>query len=295
MNYDKNSNKNKRQDREQQKNNKFKNEKWTQKKPKDDTDNSFNNKKHVDLNKDNDDVIIGINPVNEALKSGRTINKIMVTSGEKRGHVQGIVSQARREKIVVQEVAVNVIEKFANGGVHQGIIAFTSPYDYVDIDTILQKAEEKNEKPFVIIADGITDPHNLGALIRTGEALGAHGIIIPKRNSVAVNSTVAKASAGAVEHFLVARETNIQMCLEELKKKGLWIIGADAGAKQNLSDVDLKGGIGLVVGGEDKGIGRLIAEKCDYLIKIPMKGKVSSLNASVAGAILMYEAVRQRS
>lgn len=243
---------------------------------------------------DNPDVVIGINPVSEALKSGRTINKIMVAAGEKRGHVQGIVSQARKNKIVVQEVGTQVLEKFAGGGVHQGIIAFTSPYDYVDVDAILQRAIERNEKPFVIVADGITDPHNLGALIRTGEALGAHGIIIPKRNSVAVNSTVAKASAGAVEHFLIARETNINMCLEDLKKKGLWIVGADASAKVVVSDVDLKGAIALVVGGEDKGIGRLIAEACDFLVKIPMKGKISSLNASVAGAILMYETTRQR-
>jgi len=291
MNFDKN----KRQKGEQERHNNIKSEKWTQKKTWDGADSSFNNERDIDSNRDNEDIVIGINPVSEAVKSGRTINKIMVASGEKRGHVQGIVSQARKDKIVVQEVNAQVLDKVAGGGVHQGIIAFTSPYDYVDIDTILQKAAEKNEKPFVIIADGITDSHNLGALIRTGEVLGAHGIIIPKRNAVAINSTVAKASAGAVEHFLVARETNIQMCLESLKKKGLWIIGADAGAKQNLSDVDLKGAIGLVVGGEDKGIGRLIAEKCDFLVKIPMKGKISSLNASVAGAILMYETVRQRS
>lgn len=240
------------------------------------------------------DIVIGINPVSEALKSGRTINKIMVAIGEKRGHVQGIISQARRDKIVVQEVGTQVLNKFAGGGAHQGIIAFTSPYDYVDVDTILQRAADKNEKPFVIIADGITDPHNLGALIRTGEALGAHGIIIPKRNSVAVNLTVAKASAGAVEHFLIARETNINMCLEDLKGKGLWIVGADANAKQKLSEADLKGAIGLVIGGEDKGIGRLTAKACDFLVKIPMKGKISSLNASVAGAILMYETARQR-
>lgn len=248
----------------------------------------------VPLLPDNEDIVIGINPVNEAIKSGRTINKIMVVSGEKRGHVQGIVSQARKDRIVVQEVKAQVLDKFAGGGVHQGIIAFTSPYDYVDIDAIFQRAAERNENPFVIVADGITDPHNLGALVRTGEALGAHGIIIPKRNSVAVNSTVAKASAGAVEHFLIARETNIQMCLEELKKKGLWIVGADASAKQKVSEVDLRGAIGLVIGGEDKGIGRVVAAACDFLVKIPMKGKISSLNASVAGAILMYEAVRQR-
>jgi len=254
----------------------------------------MSNDRHKYSNDNNEDIVIGINPVSEAVKSGRTINKIMVVIGEKRGHVQGIVSEARRNKIVVQEVNPQVLDKFAGGGVHQGIIAFTSPYDYVDVDAILQKAADNNEKPFVIIADGITDPHNLGALIRTAEALGAHGIVIPKRNSVAVNSTVAKASAGAVEHLMVARETNIQVCLENLKKKGLWIVGADASAKSNLSDVDLKGSIGLVIGGEDKGIGRLIAEECDFLVKIPMKGKVSSLNASVAGAILMYETVRQR-
>jgi len=255
----------------------------------------MSNDRYNNANDNNEDIIIGINPVSEAVKSGRTINKIMVVAGEKRGHVQGIVTEARRNKVVVQEVKAQVLDKFAGGGVHQGIIAFTSPYDYVDVDAILQKAIDKDEKPFVIIADGITDPHNLGALIRTAEALGAHGIIIPKRNSVAVNSTVAKASAGAVEHLPVARETNIQVCLENLKKKGLWIVGADAGAKSKLADVDLKGSIGLVVGGEDKGIGRLIAEECDFLVKIPMKGKISSLNASVAGAILMYETVRQRS
>ena len=241
-----------------------------------------------------EDIIMGRNPIMEVLKSERDINKILVASGEKKGSIIEILRIARDKKIVVQETEMSKLDFISNNGNHQGIIAYVAPFPYVEVEDILEKARSKNEKAFVIIADGITDPHNLGALVRTAEALGAHGIIIPKRNSVPVTSTVAKVSAGAIEYLSVARVTNIARCIEDLKKEGLWIIGADMDGKTELSKADLNSPVALVVGGEDTGIGKLVKEKCDIVVSIPMKGKISSLNASVAGAIMMYEVARQR-
>ena len=240
------------------------------------------------------DIIMGRNPVLEALKAERPINKILMTAVEKKGSIVEIIRLAREKRIVVQEVSNVQLDLATERGNHQGIVAFVAPFPYVEVEDILAKAEEKGEKAFVIIADGVTDPHNLGALIRTAEAGGAHGIIIPKRNAAPVTSTVSKVSAGAVEYLPVARETNIVRCIEDLKKEGLWVIGADMDGDTLLYNTDFKGPVALVVGGEDKGLGRLVKEKCDIVVKIPMKGSMSSLNASVAGAIMMYEVVRQR-
>lgn len=241
------------------------------------------------------DIILGRNPVIEALKAERPINKILIASDEKKGPIKQIINLAKEKRIVIKKVKINRLNQIAKGNNHQGVIAFTSPFDYVEVDDILAKAEEKNEKPFILIADGITDPHNLGALIRTAEAAGVHGLIIPKHHSASVNSTVTKASAGAVEYLFVARETNIVRCIENLKRTGVWVIGIDLEGETLFYDADLKQPIALVIGGEDRGIRKLVKEKCDFIVKIPMKGKISSLNASVAGAIVMYEVVRQRS
>lgn len=240
------------------------------------------------------DIIMGRNSVLEALKAERPINKILVAAGEKKGTIIEIIRLAREKRIVIQEVSNTQLDQVSDKGNHQGIVAFAAPFPYVEVEDILAKAKEKGEKAFIIIADGITDPHNLGALIRTAEAAGAHGIIIPRRNSTPVTSTVAKVSAGAVEYLPVARETNIVRCIEDLKKSGLWVIGADMDGKDLLFNTDLKSPVALVIGGEDKGLGRLVKEKCDIIVRIPMKGSMSSLNASVAGAVMMYEVVRQR-
>lgn len=246
---------------------------------------------------DNDnppDILIGRNPVQEALKSGKTINKILVAAGDRKGSIKEIIALAKERRIVIQEVNSIRLDQISQNGNHQGIVAFVSPFSYVEVEDILAKAREKDQNALVIIADAISDPHNLGALIRTAEALGAHGLIIPKRNAVPVTSTVAKVSAGAVEYLPVARETNIVRCIELLKKQGLWIVGADMDGESMVYEADLKVPIALVIGGEDKGIGRLIKENCDIIVRIPMKGSMSSLNASVAGAVMIYEACRQR-
>ncbi len=241
------------------------------------------------------DILAGRNPVLEALKSERPINKILVTKGEKKGSIKEIIGMAREKKVIIQEVNADFLYQLVPDVNHQGVAALVSPFEYVEVEDILKKAEQSREDAFVILADGINDPHNLGALIRTAEAAGAHGMIIPKRHCVPVTSTVAKASSGAVEYLPVARETNMVRCIEGLKKEGLWVIGADADGESQLYEVDLKMPVALVVGGEGRGIGRLVKEKCDIVVRIPMKGNITSLNASVAGAVLMYEVVRQRS
>lgn len=240
------------------------------------------------------DMLIGRNPVLEALKAERPINKILAASGERKGSIREIIALAKEKRIIMQEVSISFLNQITNNENHQGIVALVSPFSYAEIEDILAAAGEKGENPFVVIADEITDTHNLGALIRTAEAAGAHGLVIPKRHSVPITSTVAKASAGAVEYLPVARETNIVRCIEFLKKEGLWIIGADAEGSTSLYDVDFKVPAALVIGGEDKGIGRLVKENCDVIVNIPMRGRINSLNASVAGALLMYEVVKQR-
>lgn len=240
-----------------------------------------------------EDKIIGRNPVLEAIRSGRSIDKILIKKGKYEGSIVPIIKKAKEAKILIQEVDKAKLDTISEGENHQGVIAYVSAYDYVTVKDILLKAEEKGEPPFVIICDKITDPHNLGAILRTANCVGAHGVIIPKRNSVGVNSIVAKTSAGAVEYTPVAKVTNIAGTIEDLKKEGMWIAGADMNGEE-MYKVDLKGSLGLVIGSEGEGISRLVREKCDFIASIPMNGQINSLNASVAAGVLMYEALRQR-
>jgi 23S rRNA (guanosine2251-2'-O)-methyltransferase len=236
----------------------------------------------------------GRNPVIEAIKSGRTIEKILIAKGSQEGSIRQLIAMAREKGLVIVEVDREKLDYMSETKSHQGVIAITSPYKYVEVQDILNYAKEKGEKPFVIILDEIYDPHNLGAIIRTAEATGAHGIIIPKRRAVGLTPTVAKASAGAIEYVKVAKVTNISQTINKLKENGLWIVGADMDGDKSYFESDFTDAIALVIGSEGEGISRLVKDRCDYLVNMPMKGKVSSLNASVAGAVLMYEVVRQR-
>lgn len=239
-------------------------------------------------------ILEGRNPVMEALKSGRSINRIIISSGDREGSINKILAIAKEKGIVIQEVEKSRLDTLSVTGAHQGIVAYVSPKDYVEPQVFLDKAKLKDEEVFLLILDGITDPHNFGSIIRTADAVGVHGIIIPKRRAVALNATVAKASAGALEYIDVARVTNIAMTIDDLKEKGIWIVGTDSAAQKKYDEADLKGPIALVIGGEGEGIGKLIHDKCDFTVSIPMVGGVSSLNASVAAAILMYEVKKQR-
>lgn len=235
----------------------------------------------------------GRNPVLEALNHGKTIDKIIVKKGEIEGTLKVIVAKAVEKGIVVQEVDKHKMELISKSHNNQGIIALCPAKEYVEVDDILNIAKEKNEDPFIIILDEITDPHNLGAVLRTADACGAHGVIIPKRRAVGLTAVVSKTSAGAVEHVAVARVTNIARTIDDLKKAGVWVTCADMKGTVYY-DAELKGPIALVIGSEGEGVGRLIKEKCDFSVKIPMYGKISSLNASVAASLVMYEVVRQR-
>lgn len=237
-------------------------------------------------------IIIGRNAVIEALKNNREIEKLTVAKGAE-GSVKQIVAMARDKKIPLYFSDKARMDKQASGGIHQGVIASVSDYRYCTVDDILQRAADRGEPPFIIILDGLEDPHNLGAVMRTAECAGAHGIIIPKRRSVSVTETVAKTSAGAVEYMLCAKVTNIAAAIEELKQKGVWIGACDMGGELYWQQ-DLTGAIALVVGGEGSGVSRLVREKCDFVVSIPMKGRITSLNASNAASILMYEVVKQR-
>ncbi len=240
-----------------------------------------------------EDKILGRNPVTEAIRSGRAIDKILVKKGRHEGSIVPIIKKAKDAGIVIQEVDKAKLDAVAEGENHQGIIAYASAHEYVSVRDILEKARDKGEPPFVIICDRITDPHNLGAILRTANCVGAHGVIIPKRGSVGVNSTVVKTSAGAVEYTPVAKVTNIATTIDELKKDGMWIAAADMDGEE-MYRTDLTGSLGIVIGSEGGGISRLVKEKCDFTASIPMAGEINSLNASVAAAILMYEALRQR-
>ena len=240
-----------------------------------------------------DDVIIGRNPVSEALRSGREIDRILVAKGEKNGSAVAILAKARKKKIPIKEVDSRKLD-FISGGVnHQGIIAFCAVKQYVEVDDIFKLAEERKESPFIIVLDEIEDPHNLGAIIRTAECTGVHGVIIPKRRSAALSYAVGKASAGAVEYVPVARVTNISNTIEELKKRGVWVYGADMNGT-DYTKCDFSGATALVIGNEGKGISRLVREKCDEIVSLPMTGKIKSLNASVAAGVLMYAAIEKK-
>ena len=241
-----------------------------------------------------DDIVEGRNAVLELLNSDRDINKIYVQNGEKHGSINKIIAVARENKIVVTEVEKSKLDFMSKTQNHQGVIAVVPPFNYCDVEDILELAREKQEDVFILILDGIEDPHNLGSIIRTAETAGVHGIIIPKRRSVSVNSTVSKVSAGAVEHMKIARVNNINDTIKKLKDNGLWIIGTDGDAKILYYNQDLKGDIAIIIGSEGYGISRLVKENADMLVKIPMKGKVTSLNASVSAGIIIYEAVKQR-
>ena len=241
-----------------------------------------------------DDQIEGRNSVLELLESGKDINKIYVTRGEKHGSINKILGIAKERKIIVVEKDRRQMDEMSQEENYQGVIAIVPPFEYVEIQDILQEALEKEEDPFILILDGIEDPHNLGSIIRTAETAGVHGIIIPKRRAVSVNSTVNKASAGAVEHMKIARVTNISDAIEDLKRAGLWICGTDINAEKYYYNQDLTGPLGIVIGNEGKGISTKVKKNCDFNVKIPMKGKIKSLNASVSTGIIVYEAMKQR-
>ncbi|WP_242861495.1 23S rRNA (guanosine(2251)-2'-O)-methyltransferase RlmB [Cellulosilyticum ruminicola] len=240
-----------------------------------------------------ENVLFGRNAVIEALKGERTVDKILVQKGEKEGSVIKIISGAKAKNIVVQEVEKSKLDELTGRKKHQGVVAYVAAHEYVSVDEILEYAKSKGEHPFVLILENIQDPHNLGAIVRTAHTAGVHGIIIPKRRAVGLTGTVAKSSAGALEHTKIAKVSNIGQTIKELKAQGLWIACADMGGK-TLFEEDLTGPIGIVVGSEGEGISRLTRENCDYTVSVPMYGKVTSLNASVAASIMVYEVVRQR-
>lgn len=245
-------------------------------------------------NKRNDGVIAGRNAVTEALRSGRVIDSIIVARGNLGGAVSSIIAKAKNKNIPIKEADTKKLDFMCGGAVHQGIVAVAAIKEYASVDDIFALAETRGELPFIIIADGLEDPHNLGAIIRTAECAGAHGVIIPRRHATGLTYAVGKASAGAIEYVPVARVTNIAATIEELKQRGLWIYAADMDG-QPWCEADLKGAVGLVVGNEGKGVSRLVKEKCDVVLSLPMKGQINSLNASVAAGIMMYEISRQRS
>lgn len=241
-----------------------------------------------------DDKIEGRNPVIELLRSERDIDKIFIQKGEKSGSILKIISEASKKGIVIQKVDKNKLDKMSETHSHQGVIAVTSAAQYVELEDILEKSKNDNTDPFVVVLDEINDPHNMGSIIRTAEAVGVDGVIIPKRRSVGLSAIVAKASAGAVEYMKVCKVTNIARTIDELKDKGLWIVGLDVSGDTDIFNSDLKGPLAIVIGNEGKGISRLVREKCDFIYKIPMYGNIQSLNASVATGVILYEAVKQR-
>lgn len=237
--------------------------------------------------------IEGRNAVMEAFRSGKTVDKLFVQDGCKDGPVQSITREARKHDTIIQYVPKERLDQMSSTGKHQGVIAYAAAYEYAEVEDILKLAEEKGEPPFIFLLDGIEDPHNLGAIIRTANLAGAHGVIIPKHRAVGLTATVARTSAGALNYTPVAKVTNLVSTMEELKKHGLWFVCADMGG-ETMYRLNLTGPIGLVIGNEGSGVGRLVKENCDMIASIPMKGDIDSLNASVAAGVLAYEIVRQR-
>lgn len=239
------------------------------------------------------EIIIGKNPVIEALKSGRSVNKVLV-SEQLNPHSQGKLQQlVKQADTIVQKVPKNKLDALADGN-HQGVVAYVASYQYATIDDLFSRAEARNEAPFFILLDELEDPHNLGSILRTADAAGAHGVIIPKRRSVGLTATVAKTAAGALEYIPVARVTNITQTIEELKTKNIWVVGTEADGTEDYRSLDGTLPIALVIGNEGKGMSRLVKEKCDWTVSLPMTGQVSSLNASVACGLLLYEVFRKR-
>ena len=267
-------------------NNKNRNNKPHGSRPRDD----FDSRRRAELD---ECTVFGRNAVKELLGSGRDIEKMYVQSGEREGSITLLIGIAAERKIPIMEVDKSKLDQLSFGERHQGVVAIASARNYYSVDDILEYAKSKDEPPFVIILDGVEDPHNLGAIIRSAECLGAHGVIIPKRRSVGLNTTVAKASAGAVEYMRVAKVTNIASVIDELKERGLWIYAADMGERAYF-DVDMTGPMALVLGSEGFGISRLVKEKCDFTVSIPRSGEVNSMNVSCAAAVVMADVVRQR-
>lgn len=246
----------------------------------------------VEVNQD--ELIAGKHPVLEALRSGREINKIWIAEGSQKSVAQSITAEAKKQGIVVQFVDKRKLDSMAQGVAHQGVIAQAAAFAYVEVEELLEIAKSKNETPFLLLLDEIEDPHNLGSILRTAECTGVHGVIIPKRRAAGLTATVLKTSAGAAEHVPVARVTNLAQTIDKLKEAGVWVAGTDLSAKQDVYKTKFDMPLAIVIGNESKGMGRLIKEKCDFLVKLPMLGQLNSLNASVAAGVLMYEVVRQR-
>ncbi|MEE1187048.1 MAG: 23S rRNA (guanosine(2251)-2'-O)-methyltransferase RlmB [Acutalibacteraceae bacterium] len=240
-----------------------------------------------------DNLVIGRNSVSELLSSGREVERILVESGNRTGSINVILAKAKQRKIPIKEVNKSKLDSLCANSNHQGIAAYASEVKYCSVDDILNYAKEKDEAPFIIICDQIEDPHNLGAIIRTAECVGAHGVIIPARHSCGVNFAVAKAACGAIEYMKIARVTNLVSTIKELKEKNIWVYAADMDGV-NAQNQDFKGAVALVVGSEGNGVSRLVKENCDVIVKLEMKGKITSLNASVAAGVLMYEILKSR-
>ena len=255
---------------------------------------NFRDRKDITPEEENENQIEGRNALTEALRSGRTIDKVFVAAGETDSALQRLAAQAKQAGAVVVPVDRRKLDFMSTTHAHQGVIALVAAREYFSIDDILETAAERGETPLIVICDELSDPHNLGAIIRSAECAGAHGVIIPKRRSVGLTATVAKASAGALEYMKVARVTNINAAMEELKEKGVWIFGTAAEGSIPMYEADLCGPTAIVIGSEGEGMSRLVEKNCDVTVHIPMKGSITSLNASAAAAILLYEAVRQR-
>lgn len=237
--------------------------------------------------------IEGRNSVIEAFRAGKPIDKVFIQDGVQDGPIQTIKREAKKHDTMIKFVTKERLDQISETGKHQGVIAYAAAYEYAQVEDILEVARQKNEPPFIILLDNIEDPHNLGAIIRTANLAGAHGVIIPKNRAVGLTATVARTSAGAINYTPVARVTNLGKTMEDLKKEGMWFVCADMGGT-TMYNLDLKGSIGLVIGNEGEGVGRLVKEKCDFIASVPMKGDIDSLNASVAAGVLAYEIVRQR-
>lgn len=241
-----------------------------------------------------EDLIAGRHSVLEALKSGRSINKIWIAESAQRHQIQPIVAEAKNSGAVIQFVDKRKLDQMVDNVPHQGIVAQVAAYGYAEVDDILARARERGQAPFILLLDEIEDPHNLGSILRTAECAGVHGVIIPKRRSVGLTATVSKTSAGAIEYVPVAKVTNLAQTIDELKEHGVWVAGADVQAKETLYQADFTLPMAIVIGNEGRGIGRLIKEKCDFRLQLPMYGRINSLNASVAASLFIYEVVRQR-
>lgn len=243
----------------------------------------------------NEEILAGKHSVLEALRAGRTLNKIWIAENAQKALTAPIVAEARQAGVIIQHVDKRKLDQLAPGVQHQGVVAQAAPYAYAEVDDLLAAAEAKGEPPFLLLLDEIEDPHNLGSILRTADCTGVHGVIVPKRRSAQITATVSKTSAGAVEYVPVARVTNLGQTIDRLKELGIWVVGTDVDTDQDLFGSDIfTGAVAVVIGNENKGMGRLIREKCDVLLKLPMLGRINSLNASVAAGVIMYEVLRRR-